>query len=629
MGSLSLFTLAACVSNDDNSEWNDGSQAIKFTSSIKGLGTRAIGTEWTAGDQIGIFMKAADGELSAATAPNKLYTTDAQGNLTVSDAANALYYPTDGSSVDFVAYYPYTTSLDGITYKVDVTTQADLLYSNNAEGFDKTASTNPQLQFAHMLSQIVFNIEKDATIPSLTGLKVTFKGMNTKANFALTDGTLNNAGTVADIVNNLAANATTISTIVLPATALSGVKVTFELNGKSYTADYPQTVLDSGSKYTHKVSLSDSNGQPVITMGAAAITDWIEVSGDDIDVDFGGGTVTPPSDEVEVTESAPYTEAFTTGQGKFTIEDVTVPSELVNGVWVSDPQFGMKASAYAGATYASESWLVSPVLNLEGATKATLTFQHAINQTKDANFTTYYSLLAKKEGETTWTELTMTFPATESWTFISGGDIDLSAYAGGNVQFAFKYTSTASNAGTWEIKDLKVTVGDGGGDTPPPAAGNLMQNPGFETWTATLPTAWDNNYNTGEIVKSTDVKHSGSNALRQTSASSACNVQQEIAVVAGKTYRISYWFLDNDANARTRMWTYWTDGSATIADNLAEFRPNDYSTDNGAWQQVSFTLTAPATANKLRFEVRTYRESTTAVGGYIYYDDFEVVEVTQ
>ena len=39
----------------------------------------------------------------------------------------------------------------------------------------------------------------------------------------------------------------------------------------------------------------------------------------------------------------------------------------------------MKASAYISATEkeASESWLISPVVNLTKATKASLTFEHA------------------------------------------------------------------------------------------------------------------------------------------------------------------------------------------------------------------------------------------------------------
>ncbi len=34
---LSGLAFTACVDNDDKSEWNDGSQPISFTSSIKGL----------------------------------------------------------------------------------------------------------------------------------------------------------------------------------------------------------------------------------------------------------------------------------------------------------------------------------------------------------------------------------------------------------------------------------------------------------------------------------------------------------------------------------------------------------------------------------------------------------------
>lgn len=70
-----------------------------------------------------------------------------------------------------------------------------------------------------------------------------------------------------------------------------------------------------------------------------------------------------------------------------------------------------------------------------------------------------------------------------------------------------------------------------------------------------MPTAWDNaTYNTGEIVKETSIKHGGNNSLRQTSASGTNKIQQEVAITAGKKYRISYWFLDNDTKASSRYW---------------------------------------------------------------------------
>ena len=633
-GSLSLFALAACVSNDDKSEWNDGSQAINFTSSIQGLNTRAANAEWTAGDKVGIFMKAANGDLSAATAANKLHTTDKNGNLTASNAENALYYPTDGSSVDFVAYYPYVISLPGNTYKVDVTTQTDkpaidLLYSDNAKGFAKGASGSPQLTFTHMLSQIVFNIEKDATIPTLDGLKVTFKGMNTKADFTLADGKLINAGTVADITSLMAEGATTITTIVLPATTLSDIKVVFDLNGKAYIADYPQTVLDAGRKYVHKVKLSDSNGQPVIVMEAATITDWIEVPGGDIDVDFGGGVTPPePIEGVEVTTDKPYNETFADGQGEFTINNVTEPV-AGNSVWNHDAGYHyMVASGRVGEVdYNSEGWLVSPVLKLADAKTATLTFEHAFKFGSSADLT----LQVKEVGQTTWTAVAIpTYPTGSDWNFVSSGDIDLSGYVNKSIQIAFKYTSTPSSSAKWEIKNIKLTLKDNDDPDPTPT-GNLVQNPGFEDWTGDLAASWDNSYNTPKagITKSTDIKHSGNNALKQVSASSTSKIQQEVAITGGKTYRISYWFLDNDTKASTRMWSSWISGSTVLTDNKAELQQEAYSKENADWQQVTLTLKAPVTADKFRFEVRTYKQSADNLGGFIYYDDFEIVEVTQ
>lgn len=650
-GSLSLFALAACVSNDDKSEWNDGSQPISFTSSIQGLNTRAANAEWTAGDKVGIFMKAANGDLSAATAVNKLHTTDKSGNLTAFNADNALYYPTEGGSVDFVAYYPYVTSLTGTTYKVDVTTQTDqpaidLLYSDNAKDFSKNAAGKPQLQFAHMLSQIVFNVEKDATIPTLNGLKVTFKGMNTKADFSLADGKLSNAGNVADIASKVDVNSATATTIVLPATTLSDIKVVFDLNGKSYTADYPQNALDAGRKYVHKVKLSDRNGQPVIVMEAATITDWITVSGGDINVDFGDGGVTPPSEGVEVTIEKPYNETFADGQGEFTINDVIQPLDG-QSAWTYDATYKyMKATGYISkVNYVSESWLVSPVLNLASAKSATLVFEHT-SFIGASSSNADYTLHIKEVGGNTWTEFTIPTYATTSWTWTSSGNIDLSVYVGKSVQVAFKYVSTASNAGTWEVKNIKLTLSnnEGGGEPEPTPGENLVKNPGFEEWTADLPAYWDSEWSKPAegITKSTDIKHSGSNSLKQTSAGKGTDdkwitseFQQEVNIEGGKTYRISYWFLDNDGGASSRIWSYWVNtANKTLTDNQAELRPTSYSSNNTEWQQVTYTLKAPDAAVKFRFDVRTFREMTATdtkdqFGGAIYYDDFEVVEVTQ
>jgi hypothetical protein len=50
------------------------------------------------------------------------------------------------------------------------------------------------------------------------------------------------------------------------------------------------------------------------------------------------------------------------------------------------------------------------------------------------------------------------FPSSLSWTFVSTGSIDLSKYAGKKVQVSLHYTSTASKAGSWEVKNLKISA---------------------------------------------------------------------------------------------------------------------------------------------------------------------------
>lgn len=150
-------------------------------------------------------------------------------------------------------------------------------------------------------------------------------------------------------------------------------------------------------------------------------------------------------------------------------------------------------------------------------------------------------------------------------------------------------------------------------------AQNLVTNGDMEAWDdPTTPTAWDK----AEVVTQDNVTvHGGTYSAKQQSGTN--DIMQNVGgIVGGQTYTITYYFLDNDANARSRVWSYWTVGGSTITDNAAELRPSTYSVDNPAWQEYTYTLVAPATADGFRFEVRSYNEN--AGGGFIYYDDFSV-----
>ena len=638
MGALSTLALVSCTNNDDNSEWY-GSEGIVFTTAIQ---SRVSGNTWNANDEVGIYMMNAGGTIDAATAQDKKYIAQTNGTLTAA-SGNGIYLPESGS-VDFIAYYPYTTSVSGNKIAVNVSDQSkpaaiDLIYSNGTKGVAATTSSNISLTFTHKLSKMTINVSKDATIETLNGLTIDMNGISTEGEFNLGNGTLTaTAGTnQKDVAMNVNAEGTTATAIILPTAASTdqtAVTLKFNLAGKSYTYTLTDaSIFEEGKNVTFNANLSINNGKPVVTVGTATIEDWTEKPGGDINVDF-DGEVQPGKETVVL--DAP----FATGLDGFTIENKILPSEL-SWIWQHDSKYQyVKASAFKSQSYASESWLISPEIDLTTATTATLTFEHAINKGNVDNVKKDHIVNISKDNGSTWTPLTnLTYPEGTSWNFISAGNIDLSNYVGSKIKIAFQYKSSDSSSATWEIKNVKVIAnGEGGGTVTPepdPEPGtetgtNLLTNPGFEDWTNTLPTAWDNTkYNTGKIVKETNIKHEGNNSLRQTSESSTNKIQQEVAITAGKKYRISYWFLDNDTKASSRYWfaMVGSDGK-TINDINNQIQQNDYSTDNSEWQQVTIEFTAPAGTVKMRYEVRTYRNMTNnEAGGYIYYDDMKLEEI--
>lgn len=319
MGVLSVFALGACTPNaDDNSEWNDGSQPVVFKSQIQGVKTRAVNNAWSedGSDQVGVFVKQ-NGAFGDAV--NKHYYVSAEGNLSTASADDAIYYPDNGDKVDFVAYYPYATTLTGNAYAVDVTEQSsqpaiDLLYSINATNKDKSVTAPVQLTFKHQLAKIVLNITKDATIPTLEGLKVAVTGTKTKGAFALLNGVLTpDDNSVQNIAAKVSNAGTLAETIILPVNGLSGATITFTIGDKTKSWNIPEGQnYVAGSQYTYPVVIKETGGQISVSFGDATIDDWTPVTGGNIDIDFGngGGEIDPPTPGGE--EKTIFEETFGT-----------------------------------------------------------------------------------------------------------------------------------------------------------------------------------------------------------------------------------------------------------------------------------------------------------------------------
>ena len=146
---------------------------------------------------------------------------------------------------------------------------------------------------------------------------------------------------------------------------------------------------------------------------------------------------------------------------EFTLENPTGKSYP----WTHDATYGLKGSAYVNKTSnASVGYAISPVIDLTDYKDATLNFAQALHQYREnneliavENFKGYAYIVAKEEGASDW-EIVEEIAAPESfsWDFYAYGPVNLTAYAGKKMQFAFKYISTETVAGTWEIKSIIV-----------------------------------------------------------------------------------------------------------------------------------------------------------------------------
>ena len=156
--------------------------------------------------------------------------------------------------------------------------------------------------------------------------------------------------------------------------------------------------------------------------------------------------------------NALFFTSFTTSMGNFTIKDVTVPEQLPC-IWEFSSQYKcMKATAFINPNnYASESWLISPDITLPAGSKSYLTFEHAGGYFGKASEEA--TVWVSKEGGD-WQPLVIdpkAYPT--SWTFVSAGNWDMTPYAGSTIKIAFKYSSTATKAGTWEVRNVAILSG--------------------------------------------------------------------------------------------------------------------------------------------------------------------------
>lgn len=216
----------------------------------------------------------------------------------------------------------------------------------------------------------------------------------------------------------------------------SGSDIRTKLNLKNNPSNYKKEVILYGS-------LEVYFGQPGMKSTSFAVLDGVEIG-------------KKPGSSEDLGDLA--FDFKTNGFGQWTIEDKNKPSEI-DAVWKYDSKYGLVAKSFASSkNYASESWVISPVLDLSSLSTATLKIHHAINFFSSVDVAKGEAqVMASDDGGSTWSALTLTgWPSSLSWTFFDS-TADMSSYAGkSNIKLALKYTSTSTKAGTWEVE--KITI---------------------------------------------------------------------------------------------------------------------------------------------------------------------------
>ena len=146
--------------------------------------------------------------------------------------------------------------------------------------------------------------------------------------------------------------------------------------------------------------------------------------------------------------------------GGFVAEDIELSG--LTQVWTLESSYGWKGTGFLSENKKTESYLVSPEIDLSKAATPSVVFDCAINYLKGADRSENFNLViatdyAGDAASTSWKTLEVTgWPAEDSWTFVTVEPVSLEEYVGKKIRLAFHYQSTSTTACTVEVKNMSV-----------------------------------------------------------------------------------------------------------------------------------------------------------------------------
>ena len=448
------LSLTSCSKNEEVNFTPELKPSFELFANLESRTTNdGMSTKWAAGDAINVFH---------AEATSDDYKSD--GSFSTEDTSGLfkgnLSEELTAESYDWYALYPYKSYIttpaeqtEGYVYIGSKSNEVQTQNGNNSMAHiagknyplvgvvkNVPASVKPEITMSHISSLVEFNVtntlDEDITV---TAIRLT------SVEDIIGSYYINFAGDDVKYQNHTEYWSATATLEVKDGTPIKKGE-----SAKFYMAIKPHSVDDDFLKVEVDATAATGNGtfsksySDVKTSFVAGKIKTIKVN---FNAEF----------EAETGLPLPFEEKFDEGQGDFTIDNVNIGS--LSYVWKHDSDYKyMKASAYvSGSRYETESWLISPLIAIPAETAANpiLTFENAINYTS----TPKNSLALKVYADGEWNDVAIpNYGAGNNWTFVKSGDINLSAYKGKNIKFAFVYTSTATVAATVEIKNVVLEV---------------------------------------------------------------------------------------------------------------------------------------------------------------------------
>lgn len=267
----------------------DAPVAAQFTSVINATETRASGTIWAPGDNIGVSAVST----GTTSYENILYRAeDINGSFEVVNAPdkdNTIYFH-DEYPVTFSAYYPYTgqngTSPGILTYTITAADQTpqrqplfDFMFATATGSADSPVVTLP---FTHCMSRLVLCFFAGNDLASLSDLTYTLSGLGWEGTFNTVtgDARVNSPVQPSDLTMHVPEAAEMSSSlIVFPGQGDNSqpVKLTLAMCGLVYKATFTPDRTGNAMLGGHSYICNVTINKETLTIETVSIESWFPV----------------------------------------------------------------------------------------------------------------------------------------------------------------------------------------------------------------------------------------------------------------------------------------------------------------------------------------------------------------